>query len=300
VKREKRQKAKKRPNRFLFKISPLVLFMAVVFFLLGDLYLFICYMVAIVLHEMAHAEVATRLGYRLIKLKIAPFGASLIGEFESIRPLDEIKIAAAGPLSNLCFAVLAVALWWLVPSTFFISQYFVLASIYVAAFNLLPVFPLDGGRIALAIMSLKAPRQAAYKKLRIAGFVLSFVLIALFIIFLIFGIFNITFATTGIFVLISSVFPDKGSSYQRLYSMANRYKNLKSGILVKQIMVSKDTKIIKMINMLSGAYYCEFIVLDENYKRLFVIAETQLEQLYKQNDVNSQIGMVEVGMFKKI
>ena len=83
-----------------FKISPLVFIFAAVMIILGNGLPLISYFVAVVMHEMAHAEVARRLGYALVGIKIMPYGASLTGNFEGVSPKDEFWIAVAGPASK--------------------------------------------------------------------------------------------------------------------------------------------------------------------------------------------------------
>ncbi|MDE7395229.1 MAG: site-2 protease family protein, partial [Clostridiales bacterium] len=151
------------------RISPLVFLFALVMLFFRQGVALIGYTVAVVLHEMAHAEVARRRGYALTQVKIMPYGASLTGKFEGAGWKDEVRIAAAGPLMNLILAVLCVALWWLLPVTYFFTETFVIACVCTALSNLLPVFPLDGGRVFLAVMSCRVPRERAYKVVRLLG-----------------------------------------------------------------------------------------------------------------------------------
>ena len=77
------------------KISPLVFVFAAVMVFWGYGFTLIGYFVAVVMHEMAHAEVARKRGYVLGKIKIMPYGASLTGEFEGMNCRDEFLIAIA-------------------------------------------------------------------------------------------------------------------------------------------------------------------------------------------------------------
>jgi len=264
---------------FSFKISPFLILMAVVFFLQGSGYLFISYMVAVLFHEFAHAEAAQKLGYRLHKLNLNPYGASLIGDFEGVKPRDEIFIALAGPLVNIALIIISIALWWIFPSSYFITQYFVIANIFIAFFNLIPVFPLDGGRILLAALSLKMPRNKAYRKMRIFGFVMAGIMISAFVVSALLGILNLSFAATGTFIFIASLIPDKSSYYQRLYSVALRSKNLKRGLVSREIIVGESATILSLMKLLSNSYFTKFIIVDSNFRELLNINEFELERL---------------------
>jgi len=275
-------------NGFSLRISPLLALMAAAFFIRGNAYLFLVHTVAVILHELAHAEVSQRLGYKLHRFKLTPYGAALTGEFEGVKHRDEVLIALAGPAANIALAIPAVALWWLIPASYPITEAFVAANLFIAAFNILPVFPLDGGRILLSVLSQKMPRQRAYRRIRIIGWIFSGLLIGLFIASLATRA-NITFAITGVFILVSTLKPDKHSYYQRLYSMAYRTESLKRGLAVKEIIVGQDTTILKLTKMLSGAYFTKFTVMDENFKPLFSITETELEKLSLSADAGSAV-----------
>lgn len=260
------------------RISPLVFVFVVVMAAFGAGFTLVGYGVAVVMHEMAHAEVARRRGYVLDKIKIMPFGASLTGAFEGASPKDECKIALAGPVCNVCVAALCVALWWLVPATYFFTEAFVLANVFTALTNVLPVFPLDGGRALLALLSVKVPRQKAYRVLRIFGWAVTLGFTALFAFSLRYAV-NFTFALMALFVLWGTVFPDKSSRYQRLYGMAYRSEKLKHGLAVREVMVSDTLTLKSLEGMRNGNYYHRFTVVNAQLKEVAHITETELEDL---------------------
>ncbi len=260
------------------KISPLLIIMAAALCALGYYFEFIVYFITIVLHEMAHAQVAQKLGYSLNVMKLMPHGASLTGSFEGVRVADEILIALAGPLLNLLLAVFFVALWWLVPDLYTLTELFVLSNVSTALFNLLPVFPLDGGRALLAILSKWFKRSSVYTLMRITGAAAAAVFTGFFIYSLLNKL-NITFASVGIFIFISTVFPDKNSKYQRLYAMAFRTEKIKNGLTVKEIMVRREATFLDLARLINGNYYHRFIITDESFRELARINESELETL---------------------
>lgn len=260
-----------------FRVSPLVFLFIAVMLYLGRGFSLVGYFVAVVLHEMTHAEVARRLGYALSGIKIMPYGASLTGDFEGVNRRDEILIAVAGPLCNVFLAVACIALWWLAPATYFFTEAFVLSNVFTALTNILPIFPLDGGRVLLAVMSRKRPRQKAYKIIRRFGFAACFVFMALFACSLYGGV-NFTFALMALFVLAGTLFPDKNSKYQRLYSMAYRSEKIKHGLPVREVMVSQTLSLMALSKMLNGNYYHRFVIADERLSVVAVLSETKLEE----------------------
>ena len=258
------------------KISPLVFVFAAVMVFWGYGFTLIGYFVAVVMHEMAHAEVARKRGYVLGKIKIMPYGASLTGEFEGMNCRDEFLIAIAGPLSNVFIAVLFTAVWWLAPAAYFFTEDFVFSNIFTALTNLLPIFPLDGGRAVLAIMSRKLPRQRAYRIVRLFGVIACLLFLALFALSLLYGV-NLSFVLMAIFVLGGTLVPDKNSKYQRLYSMAFRSEKLKHGLHVRETMVSDSLSLHDLCKMLSGSYYQRFTVVNDRLQTVGTLTETELE-----------------------
>jgi Zn-dependent protease len=128
--------------------------------------LVVAFFVCVVLHELGHCFVARRNGIRVPRILLMPIGG--MAEFESIprQPRTEITMALAGPAVN--FALVAL-LWWFVdfsaeteaavlPQTLgeFINQLF-LANLVMGTFNLLPVFPMDGGRVLRALLAMRLP-----------------------------------------------------------------------------------------------------------------------------------------------
>lgn len=278
-------------NKVRWYVSPLLIVMIAALIACGYVYDCIIYFSTIVLHELAHAEVSLRLGYTLDRFALMPYGASLKGDFEGVRAKDEILIAVAGPLFNVIVAVIGTALWWLVPMSYAFTDRLVAANIFTALFNLLPIFPLDGGRALLAALSTKLPRQKAYRKMRIFGYVCAPIFALLFAATIFFGeSINISFALISIFIFVSTVLPDKNSAYRRLYGMAFFSERLRRGLKVNQIMVPSSATLIQLDRMLNSNYYTSFIVVDDNLNKVAEITESQLEELLKSHEPLSKVG----------
>ena len=110
---------------------------------------------SVVVHELAHSVVALRFGIPVREITLFLFGGVSQIESEAKRPGQEFWIAVVGPLSSLAIA----AVFWLVargsgPDTFLHAVTLWLARINVALalFNLLPAFPLDGGRVLRGVV----------------------------------------------------------------------------------------------------------------------------------------------------
>jgi len=275
--------------RFNWRISPFFILLVALMLYFGDWLVLIFHLIALIAHEFAHAIIAKKRGYTLNKFRLMPYGAALSGDTHSLKPKDEIFIALAGPAVNLILCAITVATWWIWPYSYAYTDNFVYINLYMALFNLLPIYPLDGGRILLGALSTKFKRQKVYKIMRIAGTVASALFAALFFTVFYFT-FNISLALVAIFFFISTVIPDKTSAYQRLYSMAYRSQKLKKGLTVKEVMVSSQTKLIALFNMLNANYFYRFVILDQNFKTLATITELELEELSLRCDLSISIG----------
>lgn len=120
-------------------------------------------LVSILLHEVAHSFIACRHGIKFQKITLFALGGIALIPDEITVPKKEIWMAFAGPLMSFIISGLSFLLWFtFTQGHIFISQTFPLDAIffYIAAinfviglFNLLPIFPCDGGRILRAILS---------------------------------------------------------------------------------------------------------------------------------------------------
>ena len=104
-------------------------------------------------HELAHAFTARRLGCRVLALEVWPFGFIARLDRGGETPNEDLAIAAAGPVTSLLIAVCAAG-FAEAAGTAPREALRLLASfnLTLGAVNLLPVLPLDGGRLALAFI----------------------------------------------------------------------------------------------------------------------------------------------------
>ena len=149
------------------KIHPLFYLLGIYFAFTGKIFIFLIYTATAVIHELGHSYVASSQGYRLNKITLMPFGAVVSGNIEGLKASDEIKVAIAGPFINLAVALFFVATWWIFPEAYAFTDVVAEANFIMAVINFLPVFPLDGGRIVLAILSSKMNKTKAIKIMKI-------------------------------------------------------------------------------------------------------------------------------------
>ena len=112
--------------------------------------------ISVMIHELAHAIVAKKLGYKIDGIILHVLGGgTLIKKFivrEGPSPGDEFKICFAGPIASIALGLCALAYFIPTQSStgFYIVHYvafFGFLNLFLAIYNLFPVWPLDGGRI---------------------------------------------------------------------------------------------------------------------------------------------------------
>lgn len=166
--------------------------------------------VCITLHELGHAITAKRFNFKTRDITLLPIGGVARMEGLPDKPMQEFLVALMGPVVNLfislaLFIVLRMAgsfpqsqesLYITTGKNFWFQLYSV--NLFLALFNLIPAFPMDGGRILRAILSSRMQRA---KATRIAARVGQFIAIA----FILLGfLYNPFLSLIGVFVFIGA------------------------------------------------------------------------------------------------
>jgi len=112
---------------------------------------------SILLHELAHSVVALKQGIPVKNITLFVFGGVSQISGEARRPLHEFVMAIVGPLTSLALAGLFFAAWWLTGFSnanpiAIVLQWLFFMNLVLAAFNMAPGFPMDGGRVLRALL----------------------------------------------------------------------------------------------------------------------------------------------------
>tara|TARA_R110001592_G_scaffold71816_1_gene219298 strand:- start:1069 stop:2214 length:1146 start_codon:yes stop_codon:yes gene_type:complete len=137
------------------------------------LVLFVC----VILHELGHALTAKKFGVKTKNILLLPIGGVATLEKMPEKPAQELWIALAGPAVNV---VIAILLLLVVPVRSYFNFdsivleemlyeptlqnflfYLFIANVMLVVFNLIPAFPMDGGRVLRALLSFKLGRVSA-------------------------------------------------------------------------------------------------------------------------------------------
>jgi Zn-dependent protease/CBS domain-containing protein len=121
-----------------------------IFGIVITLLLFAC----VVIHELSHSLTAARMGFLVRDIVLLPLGGVSQMERMPERPTQEFLMAVAGPLSNVVIAAVLVMAGLFLPVDLGsgLRKYLVFTNLGLAIFNLLPAFPMDGGRVLRALL----------------------------------------------------------------------------------------------------------------------------------------------------
>lgn len=262
------------------------------FLLYYNCFLFISYLIAMFIHEYAHSFVAYRCGYKIGNIKLLPFGICLNLNNCKITPTDEIKIAMAGPISNIIIYISILSIFWIYPPSFMILYNFAFCNIILALFNLLPVMPLDGGRILVGALSNFWPRQKVIKICYLINCIVGGCLLILFFVML--PLINLTFLFLGLFIIIAGI-PTKKENL--MYNYIKFSYNKKDNYISKTkiIVVDEETPIYKLFALISSNYYLLIYIKDKFNKIQYTIDEFNLEKICYNYSPTMAIGKVIIG-----
>ncbi|MFO7997967.1 MAG: site-2 protease family protein [Bacteroidales bacterium] len=195
--------------------------------------LFLC----VVLHELGHSLVAMKFGGKVNSITLLPIGGMANMSEMPEKPREEFLVSAAGPLVNI---VIAATIWlylsffggidieeleyeYITADNFIIVLF--AANLFIVAFNLIPAFPMDGGRLFRSALSIWMNRLKATRIAKNIGqiFAVIFILAGLF--------YNPFLILIGFFVFLGA----RGE-----YEMV-KYGDILNNYTVKDLVITKYT-----------------------------------------------------------
>jgi len=187
--------------------------------------------VSVAVHELSHSFIAIRYGQSILSITLFIFGGVAQMKGEPAHPKAEFRMAIAGPLSSFLLSLIFFLSYRLVTGEIVkaLFQYLSQLNLILGAFNLIPGFPMDGGRLVRAFIWNKtndffyATRRASQYGQKIALF------------FIIFGLFSLFMGfTNGLWLMLIGWFLHTAA--QASYQQASLQEILWS-VKVKDVMV---------------------------------------------------------------
>lgn len=221
----------------------------------------------VVLHEFGHALTARRFGALTKDITLYPIGGIASLEAMPKKPVQELQVSVAGPLVNLGIAVI---LWIYLKSTDQITNisriqhislsgsFFALnmmyANIILAIFNLIPAFPMDGGRVLRSLLAMKMdPVKATAVASRTGQF--------LAIVFVFVGFFyNFWLVFIGLFIFLGAGAESKAEE------MKHALEGIKAGnvMLAEYTILHPDEPLQKASGRLLSSNEKSFVIMEND------------------------------------
>jgi len=261
---------------------------------IGFILFFMCVFVCVVMHEYGHALMARKFKVKTQDIILSPIGGVARLEELPSKPSQELLIAIAGPMVNVVIAVILTVIlkfgfnegWPDIDNFNFDKPLEFLGNVaYVNmalfAFNLVPAFPMDGGRILRSVLAMNMDKVAATKIASNIGRVIA-------IGFIIIGILGqqLSLSLIGIFIFMMA-----GMEYRNL-----RISSMLHKTQAGDIMRDKYTQVVKTddYNKLAELYYRagekNFLVFNEDSDIIGSVPELFVRDAIRKNIKHLTVG----------
>jgi stage IV sporulation protein FB len=253
------------------------------------------------IHELGHVTMAKNFGWRVKEVQLMPFGGvAIVEESGNIPAHEELWVALAGPFQNVWMAGFAFImmkfsggdlLWW---------GYFLQANLLIGLFNMLPILPLDGGKVLVSLLSY---RLCYYKTLHVcAWFSLTFssgIVIYAFVRVGSHGGVQLNLLMIGLFLIYSNWMSFRNIPYQFRRFLISRegrtIEHLAQGTSAQPILVGGHKEISAIVHMFMREKYHLIYILSKQGIIQKVLTEQRIIHSYfseaKSNRAVSEIFM---------
>ncbi len=266
--------------------------------------LFVC----VTLHEFGHALVATRYGIRVRNITLLPIGGVANLERLPENPTQELLITLAGPLVNFGLALLLLPFTLLVvgwemrsgamsaslpaiwanlqtPGLGNLLLYLLITNVLLGLFNLLPAFPMDGGRILRALLAMAMDYVRATRIAVLVGRLMA-VLLAVW------GIFLWSAGGGGIVLLLIAFFVYVGGGAER-EAVESRavLRNLqaKEALAANAVNLYASEGLNRAVDLTMNSYQTDYAVLDLSGSFIGVLTRGRLVQALREQGPDARI-----------
>ncbi len=249
----------------------------------------------VLLHELAHVAAARHFGVHVEDIELLPFGGVChMGSEVVFDPSREVRVAFAGPATNLLLAGFGITLnnygFW----DNELGHFFLQCNLLVAAFNLLPALPLDGGRIFRAYLARRVGfKQAPYRAAWWGQF-WGAVIVLCGTAGLAMEVSGLDIPIIGIFLFYAATREKSLASYHFIRHLAQKKEELaKAGVLPGEPLVSFETvRLGDLIRAFVPQRFHVILLLDKNWQYRGVVSEAQVIDALLSQGVDTPVGSV--------
>lgn len=256
------------------KFSPLLIVMSVIITLMGSVKIYLISYTIMTIHEIAHLITACIIGLKPKEILFSPFGVNLKLQSKAINAFsEEIILYAVGPLTNAIMALI---------SLYFnnLPLYYINISLFII--NLIPVVPLDGGMIALRILSWKFGLNRSKRILNVISVGLGTGLLILSVISVYYNKINISMFIMSIF-LIGNILTSKEKFNKDLINSVNIKK--KQTNKVNFTIIDDEHGLVESLKEFTPSYTTVGIVINRAGEIKEILTEQKIIEKYHMNNL---------------
>lgn len=267
----------------MIKISKYFIPYILILILIGFRERILISLLVVFFHELTHYLVARYLGFTGFDIEILPIGAVLkLKQIDDASPLEDLIISISAPVVNLILGLFFYNLY--VRYNLYAYYIFFQCNLVIGMFNLIPAYPLDGGRILRDILRFRI----IYKKANNATIYVSICIGIIFIFYYLFlffgGKININLGIISLFIIISSLKERERIAYLIMGDIIKKkVKFLKKGYIEnKSISIHYKNYLLNVIGLVERNRYNIFIVLDDDMKVIDTVYECEIIDMLKE------------------
>lgn len=259
-------------------LHPLYLLIAVIGILTANFWSVFFVTIIIFCHELGHAIAATKFNWRINKITLLPFGGVVELDEHGNRPIfEEFIVTVSGPIQHLTLFIIAKLLFEFnyIPENLY--SLFIGYNVSILCFNLLPIWPLDGGKLIYHFLSLIYPFVRAHKYSLYSSF--AFLALCSFATIIIQPT-NITIWICLLFLMVSLWLEWKNRHFVAIRFLMERFYGSKPYIQkIKSISLTKETKLFQVFtNFQKGYKYNVVFSIDKKTQQM--LDENELLHAY--------------------
>ncbi|GIO27672.1 M50 family metallopeptidase [Ornithinibacillus bavariensis] len=274
-------------------IHPILLIFMVISFFTGTFVELFIILAIVLIHELGHYIAAALFKWRIRKVMLWIFGGVMDTDEHGTRPLkEEFFVTIAGPLQHFVIygMVLIGSALAFVPAT--MVEKILFYNTIILVFNLLPIWPLDGGKLLFFLLSIKLPFRKAYHIMIMLSIVLTLVVILLQFVFY---SFTLSAFLLMIFLLLENRSEWKKKHYVFIRFLLNRYKGEQWIKDVRPITVPAQYSLMDVFIQFKRDYKHPIYVQMPNNTRLYIDEADCLQSYFYDKNYDLTIG--EIAMF---
>jgi Zn-dependent protease/CBS domain-containing protein len=263
------------------------------------------FFVSVLLHELSHSLVSIKLGMPVKRITLFIFGGVAQIEKEPDEPMKELKMAIAGPAMSIflygLFFLLSAALRSVgAPLAAVVSfEYLSNINLTLAIFNLVPAFPLDGGRVLRAIIwRFSGNLQKSTKIASTMGSVFGYFLISMGVLLLLNG--N---TINGIWLVFIGWFINQMSrdSYQSML-LSDIFDKIKVGefMTAEVVTVDRSLSVQELVENYFLRYKFAVFPVSQEGRIIGIVSAASVKQLDKASRLQTTVGSITTPLSDKL